>query len=306
MSVHQIFRGRSQISQSVLGRLLLLLLLVLPVPALALTEQEITDLQFMREEEKLAYDLYNALYAKWGNPVFSTIATSEARHKDSVLGLLNQFGLADPAAGMAAGKFTSSALQTLYDQLLASGSKSEIDGLRVGVTVEVTDIDDLDAAISRTADASIIRVYSNLRKGSVNHLSSFTNQILALGGTVDSNAQNLALSVYEPISQSLYIPAVVLINDKGEKVVYDALLRLVESIPVTLQLVNSTLTNLPYSEEYANYSAADGKVTIPALAVGALNYSSLEDKRYTAILQLQAELSATSPGFTLETLTEKP
>lgn len=300
-----IFKRRSQLPHSLPGYLLLLLLLLPSVPVLALTEQEITDLQYMREEEKLAYDVYNALYALWGNPVFATIANSEARHKDSVLNLLNQFGLADPAAGMAAGKFTSSALQALYDQLLASGSKSEIDGLRVGVTVEVTDIDDLDVAIARTSDASIVRVYSNLRKGSMNHLSSFTNQILALGGTVESNTQNLALSVYEPISQSLYIPAVVLTNDSGEKVVYDALLRLVETIPVTLQLVNSTLTSLAYSAEYASYSAADGVVTIPTLAVGALNYSSLEDKRYSAVLQLQAELSATSPGFTLESLTEK-
>lgn len=286
-------------------RLLLAFLLLSSVPAFALTEQEIADLQFMREEEKLAYDIYNALYALWGNPVFTTIASSEARHKDSALNLLNQFGIADPAAGMAAGKFNNSALQSLYDQLLASGSVSQIEGLRVGVTVEKTDIADLDQTMARTTNASILRVYSNLRKGSVNHLSSFTNQILALGGTVEDSGQNLGLAVYEPISQSLYIPAVVLEGANGEKLVYDALLRLVETIPVTLQLVNSTLTSIPYSADYATYSAGTGIVIIPELAVGALNYSSLEAVRYSATLQLQTELSAESPTFTQVSLSEK-
>ncbi|MCB1649143.1 MAG: DUF2202 domain-containing protein [Pseudomonadales bacterium] len=306
MSLFQTPEARDHYSlKRLLQRLLVAFLLLSSVPAFALTEQEIADLQFMREEEKLAYDIYNALYALWGNPVFTTIASSEARHKDSVLNLLNQFGIADPAAGMAAGKFSSTALQSLYDQLLASGSVSQIEGLRVGVTVEKTDIADLDQTMAHTTNASILRVYSNLRKGSVNHLSSFSNQILALGGTVEGSGQNPGLAVYEPISQSLYIPAVVLEGANGEKLVYDALLRLVETMPVTLQLVNSTLTSIPYSADYASYSSATGIVTIPELAVGALNYSTLEAVRYSATLQLQTELSAESPTFTQVSLSEK-
>lgn len=42
-----------------------------------LNAAEIEGLLFMREEEKLAHDVYLALYAKWGLPIFQNIAQSE-------------------------------------------------------------------------------------------------------------------------------------------------------------------------------------------------------------------------------------
>ena len=49
-----------------------------------LTDQEKEDLLFIREDEKLARDIYNIMFAKWGTPIFDRIAISEQRHMDAV------------------------------------------------------------------------------------------------------------------------------------------------------------------------------------------------------------------------------
>ena len=63
-----------------------------------LDANEASHLTFMREEEKLARDVYLALYDVWGMPVFQNISGSERVHMDSILMLLEQYGLDDPAA----------------------------------------------------------------------------------------------------------------------------------------------------------------------------------------------------------------
>ncbi|MDP2030099.1 MAG: DUF2202 domain-containing protein [Thiobacillus sp.] len=50
-----------------------------------------TDLLFMREEEKLARDVYLTLYETWGLAVFSNIASSEQSHMDALLKLLRTY-----------------------------------------------------------------------------------------------------------------------------------------------------------------------------------------------------------------------
>ena len=55
-----------------------------------LTIEEREGLLYMLEEEKLARDVYLALYDLWGAPVFQNIAGSEQAHMDSILMLLDQ------------------------------------------------------------------------------------------------------------------------------------------------------------------------------------------------------------------------
>ncbi len=50
-----------------------------------ISEQERNSLIWMREEEKLAHDIYTALYQKWGMQIFSNIAASETTHTEAVL-----------------------------------------------------------------------------------------------------------------------------------------------------------------------------------------------------------------------------
>ena len=53
-------------------------------------DQEKSDLIFLREEEKLAHDVYIYAFRKYNNNTFSNIANSELSHTNSVLSLLTQ------------------------------------------------------------------------------------------------------------------------------------------------------------------------------------------------------------------------
>ncbi len=149
-----------------------------------LTVEEIAGLMFMREEEKLAHDVYLTLYELWGMSAFQNIAASEQMHTESVLGLLNNYGLADPAANNGRGEFTNQDLQALYDQLIATGSLSLADALNVAAVIEEIDILDLDERIASTTHDAIYQVYQNLRAGSENHLRAFVGTIERQTGVI--------------------------------------------------------------------------------------------------------------------------
>jgi hypothetical protein len=143
---------------------------------------EIEGLLFMREEEKLARDVYLTLYDQWNLSIFKNIAASESAHMDAILTLLERYGIDDPAAGKDVGEFTNPDLQTLYDQLVAQGSQSLSDALKVGAAIEEIDILDLEERIVQTDMADIISVYESLLKGSRNHLRSFTKTLAQQSG----------------------------------------------------------------------------------------------------------------------------
>ena len=147
------------------------------VTASTLSASEEEGLIFMREEEKLAHDVYVTLYAQWGLPVFQNIANSESTHTAAVKALLDRYGIADPAVGNGVGEFTNPELQALYDQLVAQGSTSLADALKVGVAIEEKDILDLQTRLAQTSSVDVQLVYNNLMKGSENHLRAFTSTL---------------------------------------------------------------------------------------------------------------------------------
>ncbi|MDD3688472.1 MAG: DUF2202 domain-containing protein [Synergistaceae bacterium] len=147
------------------------------IPKGELTENDVQGLLLMREEEKLAMDLYRELGAKWGIRTFTRIAESEQQHTGSVKLLIDRYGLPDPSEGKKAGKFSSPELQKLYDELLEQGSRSRIDALKAGALVEELDIMDLRKAIEETKNEDLRMVFSNLERGSMNHLGAFGRQL---------------------------------------------------------------------------------------------------------------------------------
>jgi hypothetical protein len=151
-----------------------------PLYAAILSDAEKEDLIFMREEEKLARDVYLTLHDAWKLRIFSNIAASEQTHMDAIMGLLVRYGIPDPAAGKEIGKFTNQELQDLYLELVDNGIDSLIGALEVGVTIEEKDIEDLQDALGITHH-DVIRVYTNLINGSYNHLKAFTNQLASFG-----------------------------------------------------------------------------------------------------------------------------
>lgn len=140
------------------------------------------SLMLMREEEKLAHDVYVTLYEKWGLPIFDNISASEQRHTDAVLDLLEVRGLSDPAAGLGRGEFSNPDFTALYKQLVEKGSQSLMDALIVGATIEDLDLNDLDQWMLKIQDEDILSVYKNLAKGSRNHMRAFYGQITSREG----------------------------------------------------------------------------------------------------------------------------
>jgi hypothetical protein len=152
-------------------------------PALSsLSTVEASDLLFMREEEKMARDVYLKLYDAWGLTPFANISSSEQNHMDAVLKLLRTYRLADPAAGKLIGEFTNPALQALYNTLLEKGLLSTQDALQVGGIIEETDTRDLVAAIDRSDNADIDTTYERLLCGSRNHLRAFARNLESMTG----------------------------------------------------------------------------------------------------------------------------
>ena len=139
----------------------------------SLTSAEKFWLTYMREEEKVARDVYIVLYDQWQSRIFKNISLSEQTHMDAIRTLLDKYGIADPAAGKEVGEFTNPDLQAMYDELIDAGSVSLVDALEVGVEIEKADIADLSTAIASTTHNDIKTVYGNLLLGSLNHSDAF-------------------------------------------------------------------------------------------------------------------------------------
>jgi hypothetical protein len=139
-----------------------------------LSDEEEAALLFMREEEKLARDVYTTLHDIWNLPVFDNIATSESRHMASIKTLLDRYGLADPVTVDEPGVFVDPDLQARYTELVAQGTQSLKQAREVGRTIETLDIEDLDSLISLSTHSDITQVARNLLRGSQNHLAAFT------------------------------------------------------------------------------------------------------------------------------------
>jgi hypothetical protein len=149
--------------------------------ATPLTAEQMAQLQFMREEEKLARDLYAYMFKKYGLRVFDRISDSEQRHFDAVGRVLTANGIADPAKDKKEGEFVNANLQKLYTDLIAKGDVSVKDALEVGVLVEETDIADLEKILDTETNTTLKRVYTNLLNGSLSHLDAFEGYLEIYG-----------------------------------------------------------------------------------------------------------------------------
>lgn len=169
-------------------------LTALPLQAISAAESE--SLLFMREEEKLAHDVYLHIDGLWGDQarVFGNIAASEAVHSDAVGQLLARYALTDPGVNVAPGVFQNTLLQELYAQLVAASTPSLVDGLKVGAAIEEIDMLDINKAMSAIDNQDILMVYQNLLKGSRNHLRSFVATLTNQG--VSYEPQYMVLADY--------------------------------------------------------------------------------------------------------------
>lgn len=155
---------------------------LIEIPLEELTNAEMDDLLFLREEEKLAHDVYLYAYEQYNVMIFQNISNSEQTHMDSVLVTLNKYGIADPASEVR-GEFSNQTLQDLYLQLTLKVDSSLVDALIVGATIEDLDLFDLQINIENTSKTDLIDMYNLLYCGSRNHMRAFYKNLVKEGAT---------------------------------------------------------------------------------------------------------------------------
>lgn len=151
------------------------------LPSQGLSTEERNGLIFMREEEKLARDVYITLYERWGVQIFSNISQSEQTHTEAVRTLLDKYSIPDPVKDDSVGVFADEVFKKLYSDLVSRGGTSLEEALKVGAFIEDLDIADLERFILATDNEDMKLVYSNLSRGSRNHLRSFVSQLASRG-----------------------------------------------------------------------------------------------------------------------------
>ena len=146
---------------------------------ITLTQQEKDAIVYMREEEKLARDVYDSMYVKWGGNPFGNIRHSEQVHMDRMKTLITTYQLQDPVeeTGDLPGKFVSSLMQQYYNDLAATGSQSFTAALKVGAKIEELDIADLEERIQQAQQEDIINSFGFLKMASYNHLHAFVRRL---------------------------------------------------------------------------------------------------------------------------------
>lgn len=175
---------------------------------------EETHLVFMREEEKLARDVYTTLGTLYPNAtIFGNIDDSEQRHTDSVRAKLLQHGIADPNTNDNVGVYTGEAYGAYftekYELLTGMGAESELNALYVGAFIEELDMLDIiqcpkaivEADNGIDSDNDCGRVYTDqedvqslldsLLEGSKSHLRAYVGKIEAVIGEGMYEAQVL-------------------------------------------------------------------------------------------------------------------
>ena len=144
-----------------------------------LTPSEREGILLMREEEKLAHDVYGFFANQYNIPIFGNIAKSETVHQKMVIELMSRYEIEDPSFDED-GKFHNEELQELYDKLTAQGT-TIIEALKIGAYIEELDIRDLKQLMKETDNEDILATYNPLLQGSENHLRAFVRNLVNRG-----------------------------------------------------------------------------------------------------------------------------
>lgn len=152
-------------------------------PVEELSNDEINAILQMREEEKLARDVYDVAGSLWTGNIFANISGAESKHMTAVWALIEKYDLQDPITTDVAGQFSSSAIQAAYDAILPDFQASKQSAILKGSYVEEMDIYDLRELKKLVDNTDILLIFDNLERGSRNHLRGFYEQQQILGVT---------------------------------------------------------------------------------------------------------------------------
>lgn len=150
-----------------------------------LTALEIDHIIRIRQEEKLARDVYLTLSDLYpAAAIFYNISESEQRHMDAVKSLIVKYGLDDPVADDTIGEFPEPTTEgeidfaQLYVDMVQRGVEL-CEALQVGIDIELLDIKDIEDALDYVTARDVSRVFNNLLNGSYNHWNAFESRYKA-------------------------------------------------------------------------------------------------------------------------------
>jgi hypothetical protein len=160
---------------------------------------EETHLVFMREEEKLARDVYITLGTIYpALTTFDKIDDSEQSHTDTMAKMLKLFRVKDPSTSDDIGVFTGAEYGWYFTDkfayLVGEGSTNGLAALYVGAFIEELDMHDIahcpavilemhdeieedGCGLAYTDEAELSRTYGRLLDGSKSHLRAYVKAI---------------------------------------------------------------------------------------------------------------------------------
>jgi hypothetical protein len=144
--------------------------------AATLSPREEEGVLFIWEEEKVARDLYKELYRVTEQIIFMDLARSEQSHMDQAKTLIDEYDLELPVEDEP-GVFSNHTLIGLYNDLLAQGTQSQEDALKVAATFEEISIVDLERELEVADNDDVRVVFQGLLAGSRKHLRSYVRDL---------------------------------------------------------------------------------------------------------------------------------
>ncbi|WP_299872745.1 DUF2202 domain-containing protein [uncultured Cocleimonas sp.] len=181
---------------------------------MTLDKNEQAHLMFMREEEKLARDVYLKLGEMYPDSrIFGKIDDSEQKHTMAVKDMIEKYGFEDPNTndnvGAYTGKDYGEYFTEKYNLLVKRASISELEALYVGAFIEELDMQDInqcpkviveaDNGINDVSECGKIytdnadaqKLYGFLLDGSDSHLAGYVKNIEKYTGKGSYQAQVL-------------------------------------------------------------------------------------------------------------------
>ncbi|MDD3620489.1 MAG: DUF2202 domain-containing protein [Desulfobulbaceae bacterium] len=206
------------ISTAAFGAISLLTPMLVQAADLDLGEEY--HLVFMREEEKLARDVYLTLMEMYPDEqAFSNIGEgSEQTHTDTVRDMLAKYSIPDPnpdandlphSIGVYTGEEYGWYFSEKYNELVDWGAQSVLDALYVGAFIEELDMVDIvgcpkvivdtdntigpgECGLEYTDEKPLKNMYANLVEGSKDHLRAYVKNIESIIGEGNYQAQILS------------------------------------------------------------------------------------------------------------------
>jgi hypothetical protein len=146
----------------------------------ALSAEETATLLFAREEAKMARDISQLLYERWGSQIFRNLYAAGQDNFDMLGCLIDKYRLHDPAFATP-GVFSNEILQSMYNNLIGQGLNSQQDALRVSALVQEFGLYDLTNRGKQADNADIRVVLGSIMLDTRNNLRDISPLMTSAG-----------------------------------------------------------------------------------------------------------------------------